>query len=54
MASTVEAKGQDLGRHRRRVMGAIAMGQFAAAPLIGLIQYLNDTPLIATDRKSVV
>jgi methyl-accepting chemotaxis protein len=34
---------RDLSLHRQRMMTAIAMGQFAAPPLLWLTQYLNDT-----------
>jgi methyl-accepting chemotaxis protein len=43
MNSTTGNALQDLRLHRRRLMHAIAVGQFGALPLIGLIQYLNDT-----------
>ena len=43
MKSTTGNALQDLGLHRRRMVHAIAVGQFGALPLLGLTQYLNQT-----------
>ncbi|WP_235679052.1 methyl-accepting chemotaxis protein [Aquibium microcysteis] len=43
MNSTTGDALRDLGLHRRRMVKAIAVGQFGALPLIGLAQILNGT-----------
>jgi len=43
MNSTTGNALRDLGLHRRRMVNAIAIGQFGALPLIGLAQVLNGT-----------